>query len=31
MRESPEFAAYSRGIFDRLLAHGVLREHRASA
>jgi NitT/TauT family transport system ATP-binding protein len=31
MRESPEFAAYSRQIFDRLLAHGVLREHRASA
>ena len=31
MRESPEFAAYSRQIFDRLLAHGVLRDHRASA
>jgi NitT/TauT family transport system ATP-binding protein len=31
MRESPEFAAYSRQIFDRLLAHGVLREHRESA
>jgi NitT/TauT family transport system ATP-binding protein len=31
MRESPQFAAYSRQIFDRLLAHGVLREHRASA
>ena len=27
MRESPEFSAYSRKIFDRLLAHGVLREH----
>ncbi len=31
MRETPEFAAYSRRIFDRLLAHGVLREHRESA
>jgi NitT/TauT family transport system ATP-binding protein len=27
MRESPEFAAYSRQILDRLLASGVLREH----
>jgi NitT/TauT family transport system ATP-binding protein len=27
MRESPEFAGYSRQIFDRLLARGVLREH----
>ncbi len=31
MRETPEFAAYSRQIFDRLLAHGVLREHGESA
>ena len=27
MRESPEFARYSRQIFDRFLARGVLREH----
>ena len=31
MRESPEFAAYSREIFDRLLARGVLREHSGRA
>ncbi len=31
MRETPEFAVYSRQIFDRLLAHGVLREHGESA
>jgi NitT/TauT family transport system ATP-binding protein len=27
MRESPQFANYSRQILDRLLASGVLREH----
>jgi NitT/TauT family transport system ATP-binding protein len=27
MRETPEFAAYSRDILDRFLAQGVLREH----
>jgi len=27
MREGPEFAGYSRQIFDRLLARGVLHEH----
>ena len=27
MRETPEFAAYSRQILDLFLARGVLREH----
>jgi NitT/TauT family transport system ATP-binding protein len=31
MRESPEFADYSRQILDLFLARGVLREHQAAA